>query len=542
MKALLTPAFAVIRHLSVTANLVIIGLMITTSQLTAFVAAWNSSQEAAVSARALLAFAIACFAIGLYWLVGLGAWNNIGMNRLSKIIDHLASGDLTVKIKTPGVRQMNESEVGTIWRSMTRLRTGLLEIVSQVRNAADQIAHGSHEIAAGYTHLSQRTEEQASTLEETAASMEELSVTVRQNAEHCRRANERAQDTGHRGEEAGRSMNRVTATMKRIEAGSKKMAEIISLIEGIAFQTNILALNAAVEAARAGEQGRGFSVVAAEVRSLAQRSAQAAEEIKRLIATSTKDVSEGATLAAQAQQAVDHAVAGTREVTQLIDAIAVALEEQNAGVQEIGRALTQLEGVTQQNAALVEEGAAAATAFEQQASALLDLVGAFKLDRMEDRHGAVSLVKRTVAHLRAHGAEQTFREVSQIGGKFAEDERYIFVCDLDGVMLASPVSPNIGKNISDISDADGKKYIYEMMQIARARGKGWCDYRWHNPATDRIEPKSTYFEREGDYIVGCGIYRPEAERVERPAAMEPRARTDAESWAGASIGAPRLAG
>ena len=517
MKTLFRPAFAVIAQLSVGANLTGIALVFVLANLAALGAVRQAGASAPLAflpdTGVLVALAIGGLAVALYWLAGLGVWNHVGMSRISRTLERIAIGDLTAQIKLPQGYQMDHSEAGRIWKVMSAMSVNLRTIVSRVREAADHIAQGAHEIAAGYTHLSQRTEEQAATLEETAASMEQLSAAVKQNAEHCRRANAKAEETGQLAEEAGRAMQRVTATMSDIQAGSRKMSEIIGLIEGIAFQTNILALNAAVEAARAGEQGRGFSVVAAEVRSLAQRSAQAAEEIKSLIEAATEDIAGGSALVAQAEQAVGRAVAGVREIAALIESIAGSSEEQAAGVQEIGKALAQLEGVTQQNAALVEEGAAAASAFEQEAARLLEVVGAFKIDRSEDRERAVALVKRAIAHLRAVGRERALADINDPHGPFVEGERYVIVWDRKGVQLASAGAPQFnGRDMSDYKDVDGKFITRDALELAASMGAGWYDYRMTNPVTGRVEPKSLYVEKYRSLVFGCGIYRPEAER------------------------------
>lgn len=505
MRFFFAPAFGIISRLSVLGTIWLIIALLAIGQFATF------------GAHDWPVVALVAFGIAVYLLIGHALASRFRMRRVADTVTRIASGDISARVEPPRGIIHKKSEVGRIWRALVLMSTNLLDIVGQVRTSADHIAHGAHEIASGYSDLSQRTEEQASTLEETAASMEQLSATVKQNADHCRQANVRAEENGARAEEAGEAMRRVTETISRIELGSKKMSEIIGLIEGIAFQTNILALNAAVEAARAGEHGRGFSVVAAEVRTLAQRSAEAAEEIKNLIEASTDDVSGGVVLVAQAQDAVDRAVSGIREVRELIDSVARASEEQNAGVVEIGRAISQLETVTQHNAALVEEGAAASASFEQEAARLIHVVGAFKIDRNKDREEAVAMVKRAIEHAQATGIGRAMKDIGNPKGAFVEGERYVIVWNQDGVVLASAGSPQFtGRNMMELTDVDGKKITRDMLNIAHTKGTGWYDYRMTNPATGRIEPKSLYIEQYGDFSFGCGIYRPEAEQDAPP--------------------------
>jgi hypothetical protein len=298
--------------------------------------------------------------------------------------------------------------------------------------------------------------------------------------------------------------------MERMEQDARKVGDIIGVIEGIAFQTNILALNAAVEAARAGEQGRGFAVVAAEVRALAQRSAEAAKQVKALIEHSVAGVATGASLVDEAATTIAKVSTTTGGVSQVIGEIARASAEQSTGVEEIARAIQQLEGVTQQNAALVEQTGAAAQSFEEEVTRLLDAVGAFKLDRNEARDAAMGLVGRGIAHIRRRGAEPAFADFEDRRGNFIHGDYYLWVCDANGIVRCNGSNPKSrNQNHADLRDANGKLFIREVLRIAAERGKGWVDYVWRNPVTKQVEPKSTYFERDGELIVLCGIYRSE---------------------------------
>jgi len=268
---------------------------------------------------------------------------------------------------------------GSLMEGLVTMQESLRRLVGEVRQSTDSITTASSEIAAGSQDLSARTESQASALEETAASMEELSSTVKQNADNARQANQLAQSASTVAVQGGEVVAQVVDTMKGINDSSRKIADIISVIDGIAFQTNILALNAAVEAARAGEQGRGFAVVASEVRSLAGRSAEAAKEIKTLITDSVERVGQGTTLVDQAGATMNEVVASIRRVTDIMGEISAASTEQSQGVAQVGEAVQQMDQATQQNAALVEESTAAAMSLREQAQHLNQLVGTFRL-------------------------------------------------------------------------------------------------------------------------------------------------------------------
>jgi methyl-accepting chemotaxis protein len=287
----------------------------------------------------------------------------------------VAGGDLVSNIEVSG-----RDEAAELLGGLLEMRNGLASMVSQVRSGAENISTGANEIAAGNTDLSQRTETQASNLQQTAASMEQLSAAVKSNAETARQANQMAGSASAAASNGGVVVGQVVATMEDISAASRKIADIISVIDGIAFQTNILALNAAVEAARAGEQGRGFAVVASEVRSLAGRSAEAAREIKALIGASVEKIEAGSRLVGAAGESMNDIVSQVKRVADLIGDISSSAQEQTSGIEQINQAIVQLDNVTQQNAALVEEAAAAADSLNQQARRMVEVVSIFKLE------------------------------------------------------------------------------------------------------------------------------------------------------------------
>ncbi len=299
--------------------------------------------------------------------------DNLG--KLSQLLSAIAEGDLTARMHGDyqGVFARMRDDANTTVAQLT-------QIVGQIQATASSITLAAGEIASGNSDLSRRTEQQAANLEETAASMEELTSTVRQNAEHARQANQLAIGAHGVASQGGDVVGQVVTTMSAIEASSKKIAEIISVIDGIAFQTNILALNAAVEAARAGEQGRGFAVVASEVRTLAQRSAAAAKEIKGLIDDSVGKVNDGSALVHKAGATMGEIVASVQRVTDIMAEISAASQEQSAGIEQVNQTVVQMDETTQQNAALVEEATAAARAMEDQAGQLADAVAIFRLD------------------------------------------------------------------------------------------------------------------------------------------------------------------
>lgn len=316
---------------------------------------------------------VAMIAGSLYYLIR--ATVSRPLAEALKIVETVASGDLTSRIEI-----RSQDEIGRLMASMQHMNENLAKIVGEVHSGADTIATASNQIASGNENLQTRTEHQASSLEETASSMEELTSTVKHNGENAREANRLAVSASEVAVKGGAVVSQVTQTMDSINSSSKKIADIISVIDGIAFQTNILALNAAVEAARAGEQGRGFAVVATEVRNLAQRSATASKEIKILITDSVEKVEVGSKLVKDAGDTMGEIVASIKLVTDIMSEITIATGEQEAGIGQINQAISEMDNVTQQNATLVEEAAAASVSLREQAAHLAHVVGAFKLN------------------------------------------------------------------------------------------------------------------------------------------------------------------
>ena len=301
--------------------------------------------------------------------------SNVSLSEIVRVLNALSQGDLTERVTNEchGMfRQLKDDSNATV--------ENLSKLVQDIKSAVDSINTAAREISAGNADLSHRTEEQAASLEETAASMEQLAATVKQNVDNARQANQMAVAASDVAVKGGNMVQQVVGTMSAINESSRKIVDIISVIDGIALQTNILALNAAVEAARAGEQGRGFAVVASEVRNLAQRSAAAAKEIKRLISDSVEQVEGGTKLVGEAGKTMDEIVTSVKRVTDIMSEIAAASVEQSSGIDQVNQAVTQMDETTQQNAALVEQAAAAAESLEEQAGTLSDTVAQFRLD------------------------------------------------------------------------------------------------------------------------------------------------------------------
>jgi methyl-accepting chemotaxis protein len=382
----------------------------------------DESKSAVAGARtdAARGLAVSLAVIGLATLVALLACAVLIMRmvvrpleRAVTVVDRVAAGDLTVHVEAS-----SRDETGRLLLGLLRMRDALAQAVLVIRRSAENVGTASKEIAAGHADLSARTEEQAASLEEAASSMQELATTVKLNAESARQANTLAADTSSTAGKGGEAVAEVVGTMGGISAASGKIADIVGVIDSIAFQTNILALNAAVEAARAGEQGRGFAVVAAEVRALAQRSAVAAKEIKDLIQASAGQVGQGKKLVEAAGSTMREIVVSVRRVTEVISGIAAASREQLSGIEQVSGAVTQMDRVVQQNAALVAQAAAATQNMAEQAQELMDSVAHFKLSDAQEAEAETGFERPTDlrAALPAHAAPHMIQLKEGAGG------------------------------------------------------------------------------------------------------------------------------
>jgi methyl-accepting chemotaxis protein len=351
----------------------------------------NAERDVLIFAGLVLAMAAVGFTVA--WAITRNLNRALGAEpgEVSEAVQRVADGDLTADIP------LRRGDTTSTMASVKRMQESLSSIVSTVRGNAESVATASAQIAQGNSDLSQRTEEQASALEETAASMEQVGATVKQNADNSRQANQLAAGASEVAAKGGELVNDVVVTMQGIDESSKKIADIIGVIDGIAFQTNILALNAAVEAARAGEQGRGFAVVAGEVRTLAQRSAEAAKEIKHLITDSVARVDNGSKLVNAAGANMQDIVRGIQQVADIVGEISAASVEQSSGVSQVSEAVSQMDQTTQQNAALVEESAAAAASLKQQAEELVQAVAVFKINRTVPQYAAKTAANEDVS-------------------------------------------------------------------------------------------------------------------------------------------------
>ena len=442
-------------------------------------------------------------AIVLYVCVAFYQSLTAGVDTLARIAHRNARGDLSQTVVVPGSDALAQAS-----RHLEAMGESFSGLVGTIRNQAVHVAQAGESLADGMQELSQRTEAQAASLEQASASILGLSESVQTNARRAQEVDTLTRRVSGEAETGAQAMEVAVRAISEIQEGAKRMGEIISVIDGIAFQTNILALNAAVEAARAGESGRGFAVVASEVRALAQRSAASAREIRVLIARSGEQVGEGVSCIKAVTGRLRTVVQGIHEVAEGLGGITEASSEQSLALSEVAQAVKALDGITQRNGAMVDQTLQASVGLRDRASHLSEAVAAIKL-RRGTADEALAMVRRGLALVQRAGLAGAAAQFHDPQGAFRDRDLYIFVFDRKGVYQVFGSTPvNVGKTVFDIRGLDGTHVLREGFAAA-ASGGGWIDYEVVNPVTGVVDEKTSYIlPLSEDRLMGCGVFKP----------------------------------
>ncbi|MES2951509.1 MAG: methyl-accepting chemotaxis protein [Pseudomonadota bacterium] len=497
----LSPGVRLMRRLPLAAKFMLIAVV---SSLPVLALLWQLHGGVSQPLGGLQAITVAC-TIGvlavLYLLSALYRALTADLNLAIRATVQMAAGDLCLNLRSGG-----SDDMARLLSAMGQLGRTISAMVANVRSNAAFVSHSGKSLARGNRELSDRTEQQAANLEQTAASVEELSSTVQDNATTAGLANDQAGKVRAVADQGATIMAQAVASVEAIQAGAKRMDEIVGVIDGLAFQTNILALNAAVEAARAGESGRGFAVVASEVRSLAQRSAESSKEIRLLIGTSSSQVAASVEKIRAAGTIITHIVSGIRDVAASMSQISASSADQSAGLREITLAVRQLDDITQRNAQMVEHAVTLAENMEGRASTLVESVALFKLQQGSAEE-ALALVQRAAEH-RHHTSRTVFlRDVTDPAKGFHDRDMYVFALDANGAYVAfGGNAAKVGTRVQDIAGIDGQGLLDSIIQQATLE-PGWVEYDITNPTTGRVQTKMSFVAHIDGLYLGCGVYK-----------------------------------
>jgi methyl-accepting chemotaxis protein len=492
---------AVLRKLTFSKKMALIGFL-TAMPILVVMWAFFVGTEPRQAFETVVALCAVDAVVLVYLLVAFCVSVTLDIAQLVLTVDRMMAGDL----RQAAVARSRD-ELGAMVSAVGQLARTISAMVANVRVNAAFVAHAGKTLSRDSQDLSDRTEQQAANLEQTAASVEEIASTVQINAGSAGSANGRAGEVRDLAVSGAAIMAQAVASVEAIQASAKRMDEIVGVIDGLAFQTNILALNAAVEAARAGESGRGFAVVASEVRSLAQHSAASSKEIRQLIGTSASQVATSVQKIHAAGDTIDQIVSGIHDVAASMAQISTSSAEQSSGLSEITAAVRQLDEITQRNATMVEHAVDKAEDMESRATTLVDSVAMFKLPQGSPEE-AVALVNRAVARRRQSGTKDRFlRDLTSASEGFFDRDMYVFALDAQGKYLAfGGNAVKVGTRVQDIVGTDGGLLLQTIVNQANYE-PGWVEYDITNPTTGQVQTKMSYVLSVDDFYVGCGVYK-----------------------------------